>query len=275
MVLCRQVSVVLVLVCALLTAGWPAAAQVVVRPAKIEARVEDGSALPPIEVTNRGQAPVRVVVYTGFGGHDLDGSPVYRDDAWARSESSRILRPAEDELYVAPGTTVPLLATVRVPEGFAGGLYPVIFLELHPDGTQDAGSVRAVGRVAVVTLLSVGDAAPDMQAETVLVRPGQDAGTLEVAVRVRNDGDVHAVAGGSVTISDGSGVAVAKIPLGAATVLPGNARELVAHWIPPAAALGPYVATVHLEEPSPLPPIQVAFMLEPAPAIAGAGGNRW
>lgn len=253
----------------------PAQAQVVVRPARIEAQVQDGTELPPIEVSNRGHGPVRVVAYTGWGGHDLQGMPVYRDDAAARAESSRYVRLEPDELHVGPGETVPLRATVHVPDGFAGGLYPVIFLEVHPADSPDLAGVQAVPRIAVITLLTVGEGTALVRPEAAVVRPGPGGGTLEVAVRVRNEGDVHALAGGKVTITDGSGAEVARIPLVPGLVLPGAERELVAQWLPPGPAGGPYVATVRLEGPVPAPPFELAFTLDPVPALAGAGGAGW
>lgn len=251
----------------------PAAAQVMVRPARIEARVEDGMALPPIEITNRGTGPVRVVAYTGLGGHDLHGRPVVRDDGAARAESSRYLRLLQDELYLAPGDTAALGATVHVPAGFSGGLYPVIFVEVHPLEGTGPGAVQAIGRVAVLTLLSTGGGEAAIHAEEAVVRPGPGAGAVEVAVRVRNQGDVHVWAAGTVTIADGTGAPVAHIPLTPGTVLPGLTRELAAHWLPPATAQGPYVATVHLDPPVGSPPLQVVFQLDPAPALADAGGS--
>ena len=255
----------------LLAAVPPAEAHVIVRPARIEATVADGALLPPIEVSNRGDAPVRIVAYTGWGGHDLSGQAQLRDDPAAREAGSRLLRLANDELYLAPGDSGRFTATVHVPEGFTGGLYPVIFLEVHPVDPGSSEGVQAIGRVAVLTLLTSGGA-PDVQAEEAEVRPGRAAGTVEVAVRVRNAGSVHGLAAGSVTISDASGVPLARIPLTAGTVLPGHARELTALWLPPVAAMGPYVATVNMDAPAEQPPLQVVFTVEAAPAVAGAGG---
>src|SRR5690606_15491099 len=235
-------------------------------------QVQDGTELPPIEVSNRGHGPVRVVAYTGWGGLDLQGMPVYQDDAAARAESSRYVRLKPDELHVGPGETVPLRATVHVPDGFAGGLYPVIFLEGHPADSPHLAGVQAVPRIAVITLLTVGEGTAQVRPEAAVVRPGPGGGTLEVAVRVRNEGDVHALAGGKVTITDGSGAEVARIPLVPGLVLPGAERELVAQWLPPGPAGGSYVATVRLEGPVPAPPFELAFTLDPVPALAGAGG---
>lgn len=257
-----------------MTAAAPAAAQVVVRPARIEAHVQDGTRLPPIEVSNRGDGPVRILAYTGFGGHDLRGMPVYRDDPAARAESARYVRLDAAEVRLAPGETTFLQATVHVPEGYRGGLYPVLFLEVVPLDPQDVAGVQTVARVAVIMLLSAGAGEARVYVEDAAVRPGS-GGLLEVAVRLRNGGDVHALAGGTVTIVDASGEPVARVPLAAATVLPGAARELVAHWQPPRAAVGPYVAMVQVEEPVPIPPLEIAFTLDPAPALAGAGGAGW
>lgn len=266
----RWLAVYVTVLCLLVTVS-PVAAHVVVHPARIEATVEDGTQLPPIEVTNRGERPVRVLAYTGFGGHDLRGAPRFRDDPAARQASGQILRLDKDQLYVPPGGTARVGATVHLPPGFSGGLYPVVFLEVQPVDAAASGGVQAVGRVAVLTLLSAGGT-PAVQAEEAVVRPGSAVGTVEVAVRVRNEGDLHALAAGTVAISDAAGVPLAELPLTPATILPGHARELAIQWLPPATAIGPYVATVHMDEPGDPSPLQVVFILEPVPAVADAGG---
>ncbi|MBO8142097.1 MAG: hypothetical protein H0Z37_07975 [Firmicutes bacterium] len=252
-------------------AAGSATAQVLVGPARIEALVESGTRLAPIRVENRGDKPVRIVAYTGFGDHDLGGAPIYYDDAEARAASAQYLHLDPPGIRLEPGDVGFIHGTVRLPAGFSGSLYPVVFLEVRPDAPGWPGTVQAVTRVAVVTLLYTKEAYPRIIAEEALVRPHPDGDGLEVAVRVRNEGNRHGLASGTVSVEDGTGTVLARLPLTPGLVLPGSRRELVSRWLPPDGGSGRYRAVVQVDGPG--PPVEVAFALGPALALAGGTGR--
>ncbi|MBI2914840.1 MAG: hypothetical protein HYY08_02830 [Firmicutes bacterium] len=210
--------------------GNPPAVTVI--PAKLEAEVGNGEALPPLKVVNGTAHPLFGKAYLGWGGHDPEGTPLYRDSPEDVESASIVFDIQPGRFEVPPRGTVELTVGVAQDPVVTGGLYPVIFVELSPDPFQidpsRSPSVASVLRIAVITLLSFGG--PLVQeGEVVGIDLGatdsrEEPPSLVVRIRYRNTGNVHFRARGWLRVTDSDGEAVREVQVEPRTVLPGNER---------------------------------------------------
>ena len=232
--LLSRIVVETLLLLALLIAGG-GAARVVVTPARIEVEVTPQGSQAVLSLYNRGEQRVMLSLFTGMGSHGADGSPVFFDDAEAREESSRLVGLARSQVILDEGAA----ESVRVdllPAAGRVAAYPVIFVDfigiqpVEQAARVDAPAVRSVARLAVPVLLTYHTTRQErrrgFQIEEVRAQPAPDFANLDVAVTVRNVGNVHDWVRGRVNLLGSDGAHWGEVLLPERRVLPGAVRIL-------------------------------------------------
>lgn len=259
----RQVSVftagLLVVLCAV--TGSSAFAQetdeptrgITVLPPNITLDAEPGASIErsvAVENTTTVEQNIRVSIRNfkpdgeeGAAAPTEEDSP-YSMVSWIEVES--------DNFTLQPGERRDVMATVEVPENAEPGSHfgSIIFT---PSSPQDSGGAFSVTtEVASLILLKVpGDARQSAAVESFDVDvAGGDSGPVVFGTRLRNDGNVHFVPQGQITVSDTFGREVAVIPVNVESrpVLPGAVRRFDASW-DAGFLLGRYTAELDLAYP--------------------------
>jgi hypothetical protein len=198
-----------------------------------------------------------------------------------------------DNAVLGPGEALSLIGTVAVPRTAYGGKYAAVVMELVPDerapGDTALASARFVHRMATVVELSVQSPRVKRliniegftlesasQNDRLASAYGNDA--LMLSAQVKNEGNIHALVQGTLTLRDSTGRRLRQIPLGAGRglVLP-DASVRLSSILPAGLKPGDYIADLAFKYGGTRPAVaKVPFTVGPteAGATADAEGIR-
>lgn len=220
--------------------GEAVLAAVALSPARIEVEVGPAGIDKDITIVNRGDRPMDVEMYVGYGGHDAWGGPVYYDDEGSLQAAATWVHVLPKRFTLDPGAW----QHVRVhfaPLPGAHAAYPVIFAETRPaiegSGSRVDGPNEHVPpslRIGVPVLASFADTRSEHVKDTVIrsvsARAVPDDDRLIVDVVVENVGTVHASVQPQITAVDAHGNLIERVLLPPGRLLPGLIRHFRGEW---------------------------------------------
>jgi P pilus assembly chaperone PapD len=217
---------------ALVSAVPPAHAQVSVEatPLRIEITAEPGSShTQAITLTNPGTEPVRVKVSIADWHLSRDGAPQFQQpEATREYAAASWVRFAPPELVLEPGKQGTVRFTLTVPVDVkAGGYRTGLLFEFVPLGeTAKIDKGRQIilrSRIASLIYVNIGQIAAAVELTNLQVKPGPDT---QIVAGLKNTSRRTVRTRGSLMLYDGSGIAVATIPVPDVPVLPESERDV-------------------------------------------------
>ncbi|NLJ59800.1 MAG: hypothetical protein GX338_02500 [Firmicutes bacterium] len=167
-----------------------------------------------------------------------------------------------DKAIVGPSSTFAVKGTLTVPRGASGGRYAAVVFELIPEerkGEAAFASSTFVQRFATVVELTIPARQVrrrldvtgfnvDYAVETPAYASAYGRDAVILSAELKNEGDIHVFARGSMILRDGAGKRLREIPLGAGRgiVLPGAAVNL-GSVLPGGLAPGDYIADISIK----------------------------
>jgi P pilus assembly chaperone PapD len=216
---------------AIAAGALPAYAQVSIEasPLRVEIQAQPGSShTQAVTVTNPGQQTVRVRATLSDWYLSRDGAPQFEtpapDRAYAASEWVRFAPP---EFMLEPGAKGVVRFTVTVPPtAEAAGYRTGILFEFVPNTPDPAGGRQVVlrSRIATLVYVHVGQPAPAIELTNLEIRGAGEQTQVVAGLKNRSRRSVRTK--GNLMVYDGTGVAVAQIPLPDVPVLPESERDL-------------------------------------------------
>ena len=160
-----------------------------------------------------------------------------------------------------PGSKKAIGARIKVPRGVRGGRYAVILFESLSSGRRKRGNVMLGARLGTIVMVSIPRTLKReaeisrIKIEKVPVSPreGRQGKTLiqpvDFIASLKNIGNVHINAKGSVVIKNDEGRIIDRIPLevGTGTVFPDGVRDFQGTWSNPGKMIkGKYTAEARI-----------------------------
>lgn len=156
---------------------------------------------------------------------------------------ARWIEPEARDIILQPREERPFRFTINVPrDAEPGGHYASLLLASA--GEDIEGGAAVTQRIGSLILLRVsGNVVEEALIESFHVPSHSQAGPIEFALRVKNEGNVHVRPRGTIIITNILGQKVDEIPLAGANVIPGAVRRMVTTWDNP-GTIGHYTATL-------------------------------
>lgn len=172
------------------------------------------------------------------------------------------IRLSADKATIGPSEAVTVKGTLTVPRGASGGRYAAVVYELIPDGTKDPSAFASTSFVhRFVTVVELSIPAPQVKtrldvtgfsvthaSEEPAYASAYGKQAIILSTQVKNDGDIHVFARGTMILRDAAGKRLREIPLGAGRgiILPGSAVNL-SSVLPAGLAPGDYIADISVK----------------------------
>lgn len=137
------------------------------------------------------------------------------------------------DFILQPNETKSVTVTINTPsQATPGGHYATVYFQpLVPEEALSPSTTYLNARVGVLSFLIVkGDIHERAGVAGLGVPKLQQFGPIQIRVPVRNEGNVHVLPKGTVTIKDYRGRNVASLPLSKGMVLPNTTRSFYVNW---------------------------------------------
>lgn len=186
------------------------------------------------KLINRTDVPVDVTAFVEDLGTNANGDLVaVPRGSTDLPSAARWVEIADEDLTVPANATATVDALIKVPAGTkAGGYYATITFDADDSQTPES-------RLTHVILVRIDGAgfAPNGRVVSIRMVTPSFSGRVPIEVTVENGGNLHAVGGGSIDITDTFGSRIARIPIPTVVVLPQRQRVVkVFYDSPPVAA---------------------------------------
>ncbi|MBN1351156.1 hypothetical protein JXJ21_17180 [candidate division KSB1 bacterium] len=157
---------------------------------------------------------------------------------------------SQRQIRLLPGENRKLSVTITVPANIAGGRYATILFRTEtPQNTEN--HVKLIGQMGTIIMIeSFG--AKNVSGLIEGFAYQKDGKAIRFGATIRNNGNIHFKADGSIVIMDEQNRIVDRLNLesGTGTVLPGGVRRFEATWSNPRKMLpGKYQAKLNLRIP--------------------------
>lgn len=198
-------------------------------------------------VSNLGEKRVDIQGYTSDLRLNQDGTPVVLKTGSSAYSCADWIELTEDEFTLEAGSKKVIGVKIRVPRGVRGGRYGVILFESESSSRRKRGSVVLGARLGTILMISI-PRTFKREAEISKIRFERvtenspkglykDSSTkpLNFIVSLKNTGNVHIKAQGSLVIKNEDGRIIDRVPLesGTGTVLPEGIRDFEGFWYNP------------------------------------------
>jgi P pilus assembly chaperone PapD len=230
----RRLTPGLIGLCAVAMLVLPASARgqtsIEVSPLRVELQAQPGgSHTQAVTVSNPGEQAVKVRATLSDWHLSRDGAPQFEDPAPERPfAASDWVRFAPPEFTLEPGKQGIVRFTVSVPpDAQPAGYRTGILFEFVPDAPQPAAGGRQVvlkSRIATLVYVHVGQPPPAVELTNLQVREAGEQTQVVAGLRNRSRRSVRTK--GNLLVYDGTGTAIAQIPLPDVPVLPESERDL-------------------------------------------------
>lgn len=212
-------------------------------------------------VSNLGNKPVDIEGYTCDLKLNPDGIPLVLEPGTSSYSCAKWIELTDDKFTLDPGSKKEIGAKIRVPRGVRGGRYAVILFESLSSASTKRGNVILGARLGTIVMVSIPWTLKReaeisqirMEEAPVSPREGRQRKTLiqpvNFIVSLKNMGNVHIEANGSVVIKNDEGRIIDRIPLqaGTGTVLPEGVRDFQGSWSNPRKMVkGKYTAEARI-----------------------------
>jgi hypothetical protein len=203
-----------------------------VAPSAVEANVQPGQRLGPIQLTNKSQQTLLVDAGVALAGESLSGLPVYDTLPAALAAGRTLLTITPGHVRLEPGATATFNGVVGAapPRDVAGRYGVVLFTARAAEQSRSQKGVMLVPRLRLASNLLLRFTGHRQVVKGLVEATRVDsapAGGLRAVARVRNTGNVDALFGGAIAVFDSAGRKRATIRFDPARVLPGAVRELI------------------------------------------------
>lgn len=200
-------------------------------------------------VLNEADQPLTLKLYAADGVTAINGSTSFMGADEDRSGVRTWLSTDVSELDMAPGGSIRVPFSVRVPPGTPAGDHVAGWiLEAPPRGGGAGGvGVTVLERAGVAVVVRVpGAATEDLVLGSVCLN--QETGSNYFEISVQNDGNVMTKGSGALTVSrEGDGEQVFSVPVELGTILPHDSTFLRVD-APGDPGPGSYVASLSLQQ---------------------------
>lgn len=233
----------------------------VLEPGKAEIFLNPGDTVTrAIYVTSRvpGSTTFNIGVEDIKGTRDADQPVLIMDGEMGPYSGKSLIVPAIDKVTLQFGQRITIPVTITIPLDTPPGEYDSsILVSNEPDAVSTGnasaaqGSTRIISRLGTLIFIRVnGQAKESGNLDDLKIKgPSKlfyDHGPLTFQILFNNDGNVHLVPYGTVTIKNMVGQVVGQLPVDAYFSLPDSLRSREVTW-DRSVLLGRYTATVHLE----------------------------
>lgn len=202
------------------------------------------------------------LIYTADLAQKANGDYEVLDVGTSERSCAKWIKLSADKASIGPGETFAVRGTLTVPRGASGGRYAAVVFELIPEprkGGPALASSTFVQRFATVVELSIParqvqkrldvtgfNVARASETPAYASTYGRDAVIL--SAELKNEGNIHVFANGSMILRDGAGRRLREIPLGAGrgVILPGATVNL-GSVLPGGLAPGDYIADISVK----------------------------
>lgn len=212
-------------------------------------------------VSNMGNSAVDIQGYACDLKLNPDGTPLILDPGVSAYSCAKWIELTEDKFTLEPGSKKAIGASIKVPRGVRGGRYAVILFESLSSGRRKRGNVILGARLGTILMVSIPRTLKreakisqiKVEEAPVSPREGRQGKTLiqpvDFIVSLKNTGNVHIRAKGSVVIKNDKSRIIDRIPLetGTGTVLPDGKRDFLGTWSNPRKMVkGKYTAEARI-----------------------------
>ena len=212
-------------------------------------------------VSNPGNRAVDIQGYTCDLKLHPDGTPIILEPGVSSYSCAQWIELTDEKFTLDPESKKVIGAKIKVPRGVRGGRYAVILFESLSSGRTKRGNVILGARLGTIVMVSIPwtlkreAEISQIKVEKASVTPyeGGQGKTLiqpvDFIVSLKNMGNVHIQANGSVVIKNDEGRIIDRIPLevGTGTVLPDGVRDFQGSWSNPRKMVkGKYTAEARI-----------------------------
>ena len=203
-----------------------------------------------ITVANQGRDPVRVEAMTRDLTLAPDGTPLVGARGEDRWSCAAWIAVEPGWMDLGPEGSREVNCTLRVPRAVTGGRYAAVLFRAENPRAPVGSGLRVDARVGTVVMQAVPRTGRP-NGEVAAIRAIPTAKGADLAVDVRNTGNVDLKASGSAVVFDAGGRVVGRVRLegGTGTVLPDGVRTLAGRWAPLRPAPGDYVVEARIVLP--------------------------
>lgn len=229
----------------------------VLEPGKVEIFVNPGETVTRnIAIINRieGETDFRIEVEDFIGSQNVDTPVVLLDNDTSPYAFRKNIAPEIDRFSLTLGQRIQIPVTITVPEDARpGGYYSSVIVSNVPkesDSFENVGQTKIISRLGLLIFIRVNGPVEEIgRLEDFRVRGAnygivnEDPAVLEILYR--NEGNVHLVPYGIITIKNMFGKEVGKVPVDAYFAMPDSLRYREVQWSKN-GSFGRYTATLNL-----------------------------
>lgn len=216
-----------------------------VAPPLIETTVPPGGVHTfKLSVSNTGDRPIDIRGYTGDIRLNADGTPEVLDAGETANSCAGWIELTDTRFTVDAGSKKVIGAKINVPRGIKGGRYAVILFESFLAENRKKGNVSLGARLGTIVMTTTPWALerkleiPSIKIEHYDLRAPKrsqvkkNIQSVRFLILVKNTGNVHVKANGSIVIKNKEGKIVDRIAIksGTGTVFPDGVRNFEAIW---------------------------------------------
>lgn len=181
-----------------------------------------------LRVQNKDEAELNLNIKTYPLAMDKSGNAVVGEDQ--RFSCSAWLEPARNSVSIPPDSTAFVAVKIKVPFNVSGGRYGVVMFETSRK-MQREKEILLTGRMGTILMIEL-YGRKQFDSRIMNFSIAGNSNPIDFSVTIRNHGNIHITAKGSILISGEDGRIVDRVNLntGTGTILPENSRIFSAIW---------------------------------------------